>query len=99
MDGFVELREKTRDLRKGLLATTVLVDASVATCNEWLTVVTDYVGPHLNYISGKFLDHQVRNSKSSSTRRLQTDFLASNRFRHLRVIIDTPESHSLQAIL
>lgn len=60
MDATQELKDKTRDLRKGLLATTVLVDASVATCSEWLTVVTDYIGPQLNHISGKFLDHQVR---------------------------------------
>ena len=64
MEALTELRNKTRDLRKSLMATTVLVDASVAACNEWLSVVTDYVGPQLNYISGKFLDHQVPNSKS-----------------------------------
>lgn len=70
MEAIYELREKTRDLRKGLKATTILVDASVATCNEWLSVVTDYVGPQLNYISGKFLDHQVRSSGSSNSHRL-----------------------------
>ena len=98
----MELREKTRDVRKSLMATTVLVDASVATCNEWLSVVIDYVGPQLNYISGKFLDHQVRNPSSlmltinsSCVRGLS----ASNRFRHLRVIVNAPESYSLQAIL
>jgi hypothetical protein len=72
MEGFVELREKTRDLRKCLMATTVLVDASVATHNEWLSVVTDYVGPQLNHISGKFLDHQVRNYQSPIDHRLPT---------------------------
>ncbi|KAF9791872.1 hypothetical protein BJ322DRAFT_1322 [Thelephora terrestris] len=60
MDAVEELKEKTRDLRKGLLATTVLVDASVATCSEWLSAVIDYMGPQLNLISGKFLDHQLR---------------------------------------
>lgn len=59
-----ELKEKTRELRKSLMATVVLVDASVAARNEWVSVVTDYVGPQLNYISGKFLDHQVRNAGS-----------------------------------
>lgn len=56
----VELSERTRQFRKSLIATAVLVDASVTTCNEWPSVVTDYVGPQLNHISGKFLDHQVR---------------------------------------
>ena len=60
MEALVDLRSKTRELRTSLIATTVLVDASVATCNEWLSVVTDYVGLQLNHISGKFLDHQVR---------------------------------------
>ena len=64
MNDFTELKEKTRDLRRSIMATIVLVDASVATCNEWLSVVTDYVGPQLNYISGKYLDHQVRTSGS-----------------------------------
>jgi len=61
MEALVELKDKTKELRTSLMATTVLVDASVATCNEWLSVVTDYVGPQMNHISGKFLDHQVRN--------------------------------------
>ena len=42
-----------------MLATVVLVDASIATRNEWLSIATDYIGPHINYISGKFLDHMV----------------------------------------
>ena len=49
------------------MATAVLVDASVATRSEWLSVVTDYIGPQLNYVSGKFLDHQVRNAGSPNT--------------------------------
>lgn len=67
MDAITELKEKTRDLRKGLMATTVLVDASIATCNEWLSIATDYVGPQLNYISGKFFDHQVSDFRSLDT--------------------------------
>lgn len=66
----VELQEKTRKVRTSLMATIVLVDASVATCNEWLGVVTDYVGLQLNHISGKFLDHQVCNAKSPDSLRL-----------------------------
>ena len=64
MEALEELKQKTRELRKGLMATTVLVDASVAVCNEWVSVVTDYVGPQLNHIAGKFLDHQVRDAGS-----------------------------------
>lgn len=60
MEALAELRGKTEDLKTSLMAITVLVDASVAAYDEWLSVVTDYVGPQLNYISGKFLDHQVR---------------------------------------
>ena len=67
MEALAELRDKTMELRTSLMATIVLVDASAAACNEWLSVVTDYVGPQLNHISGKFLDHQVRNSKSPGT--------------------------------
>ena len=63
----MELMEKTRDYRKSLMATVVLVDASVATCNEWLTVVTDYLGPQFNHISGKLLDHQVRDMVFADT--------------------------------
>lgn len=43
------------------MATAVLVDASVAASSEWVNVVKDYIGPQLNHVSGKFLDHQVRN--------------------------------------
>jgi len=66
MEALEELKEKTREFRKSLMATVVLTDASVAVCNEWVSVVTDYVGPQLNHISGKFLDHQVRNPGSSN---------------------------------
>ncbi|KAF9648103.1 hypothetical protein BDM02DRAFT_2351326 [Thelephora ganbajun] len=62
MEALAELKEKTRESRRSLMATTVLVDASVATRSEWLSVVTDYVGPQLNHIAGKFLDHQVCNT-------------------------------------
>lgn len=72
MEALGELKAKTRGLRKSLMATAVLVDASVATCNEWLSVITDYVGPHLNHISGKFLDHQVRNTRFFSNLRSPT---------------------------
>lgn len=61
LEFIADLKEKTRNFRKGLMVTTVLVDASVATCSEWISVVTDYVGPQINQISGRFLDHQVRN--------------------------------------
>jgi len=64
MEALEELKQRTRELRKGLMATTVLVDASVAVCNEWVSVVKDYVGPQLNHIAGKFLDHQVRDTGS-----------------------------------
>lgn len=64
MEALVKLKSKTRELRTSLMATTVLVDASVATCNEWLSIVTDYVGLQLNHISGKFLDHQVCHKRS-----------------------------------
>ena len=65
MEALEELKQKTRGLRRGLMATTVIVDASVAVCNEWVSVVTDYVGPQLNHIAGKFLDHQVHGTWSS----------------------------------
>ena len=84
------------------MATAVLVDASVATRGEWLSVVTDYIGPQLNYVSGKFLDHQVRNAGSPNTHCLPISCAgpsASNRFRHVWVTIYTPKSHPLQAIL
>ena len=58
-DPLKQLRESTRGARNSLLATVVLVDASIATRNEWLSIATDYIGPHINYISGKFLDHMV----------------------------------------
>jgi len=75
MEALVELKDKTKELRTSLIATTVLVDASVATCNEWLSVVTDYVGPQMNHISGKFLDHQVRNSRSPDSLYLPTLYM------------------------
>ena len=65
MECLEELKQKTRELRKGLMATTVIVDASVAVHNEWVSIVTDYVGPQLNHINGKFLDHQVRDTAGS----------------------------------
>lgn len=75
MEALVELKDKTKELRTSLMATTVLVDASVATCNEWLSVVTDYVGPQINHISGKFLDHQVRRSRSPDSLYLPTLYI------------------------
>ena len=75
MEALVELKDKTKELRTSLMATTVLVDASVATCNEWLSVVTDYVGPQINHISGKFLDHQVRRSRSPDSFYLPTLYI------------------------
>jgi hypothetical protein len=97
----VELREKTRDLRNSLMATVILADASIATCTEWLSVVTDYVGPHLNHISGKFLDHQVRvvEPPTTTTYLCIPGLLATNGFCHIRVVLYTSEPHSLQAIL
>ena len=65
MEALEELKEKTRDSRRSLMATVVLVDASATACNEWVTVVTDYVGPQMNHIAGKFLDHQVRRDGGS----------------------------------
>jgi hypothetical protein len=93
----VELRSNTRELRTSLMATTVLVDASAATCNEWLSVVTDYVGLQLNHIAGKFLDHQVRHTMSPDILAYQCrrELSASNRLRHIRFTIHAPESHSL----
>ena len=96
-----ELKEKTRELRKSLMATVVLVDASVAARNEWVSVITDYVGPQLNHISGKFLDHQVRDADAPVpfTYRCERVFLASNGPRHVWTAVHTPEPYSLQAIL
>jgi len=62
MEALEELVQKTRELRRSLMATTVIVDASVTVRNEWVSVVKDYVGPQLNYIGGKFLDHQVHDT-------------------------------------
>jgi len=74
------------------MATTVIVDASVAVYNEWVGVVTDYVGPQLNHINGKFLDHQVRDKSSpnwlyflTSTRSFSFESLSSRTDHHLRV--------------
>ena len=92
MECLEELKQKTRELRKGLMATTVIVDASVAVHNEWVSIVTDYVGPQLNHINGKFLDHQVRDAASSpnrlylltSTRSFSFESLSSRTDYHLR---------------
>ena len=101
MKALAELTEKTREVRTSLMATTVLVDASLAVCNEWVSVITDYVGPQVNHITGKFLDHQVRNGGSLTNLRslICIRHLAPDRVRHVRIAIHAPKSHSLQTIL